>query len=70
MLSPREQLLLETVPDYVVFKRYNNSLKLLEKRYPDGCPDHVVAQAVGMNEAELSLKYLEIVARLKSLMGI
>lgn len=70
MLSPREQLLLETLPDYVIFRRYNNSLKQLEKRYSDGCPDHVIAQALGITEAELSLKYLEIVARLKLLMGV
>jgi hypothetical protein len=70
MLTPKEQLLLETEPDYVFFRRYYNSIKNLEKRYADGCPDHVIAKAFGLTEEELEIKYLEIVARLRNMMGV
>jgi hypothetical protein len=70
MLSEREKLLLETEPDYIYFKRFYNSIRNLEKRYADGCPDHVIAKAFGITEEELEVKYAEIITRLRKLMGV
>jgi hypothetical protein len=70
MLTEREQLLLETEPDFVCLKRHYNSIRKLEQRYVEGCPDHIIAQAFGMTEEELETKYLEIVTRLRKMMGV
>lgn len=57
-------------PDYVAIKRFSYSLEALLQRYPDGCPDHVVAAALIMNEGDVPAMYDRIVARLRQLMGV
>lgn len=57
-------------PDWIAIKRYSNSLKVLEKRYPDGCPDHIIAQALGITETEVEEHYQKIVACLRLGIGV
>jgi hypothetical protein len=49
--------------------RFDNSLAKALERYPDGAPDHVIARALGITEADLERKYLEIVAKLRKEVG-
>lgn len=44
----------ETDPDFVIAPKFNNSLKALLDRYPDGLPDAAAAKAMGISEEELS----------------
>lgn len=69
-MTDSERARLRTDPDYIVLKRFANSLRRLEERYPDGgCPDHLVAEALGMTEGEERAAYLDIVKKLRTLIG-
>jgi hypothetical protein len=51
-------------------KRFGNSIAKLEERYPQGCPDHIAAQALGLEIGDLQVKYSEIIKKLRGLMGV
>jgi hypothetical protein len=51
-------------------KRFGNSIVQLEERYPQGCPDHIAAQALGLEVESLHVRYGEIVKKLQELMGV
>ncbi len=59
-----------TTPGFVNAKRFDNSIVLLEERYPDGCPDHVLATALMIPEAEVQGEYDKIVVKMRDLMGV
>jgi hypothetical protein len=63
-------LQMQTNPDFISLRRYNNSLKRLMERYPDGCPTHIVASALEITEDELETRYQKIVTTLKTRMGV
>jgi hypothetical protein len=65
-----EQLLLVGDPEYILLKRYGNSLKKLSERYPEGCPEHVRAQAFGLTEEQLKEEDRRIIACLADRMGV
>jgi hypothetical protein len=52
--------------DYVFSPRFNNSLKNLMKRFPDGVADKTAACALGLTEVELNNEYEKILSILKS----
>jgi hypothetical protein len=62
--------LIETDPDFVCARRFGNSLSRLEERYPDGCPDHVIASALGISEDEVQEKMDTIIEKLRTAMGV
>lgn len=51
--------------DFVISRRYKNSLKALIAAYPDGTPEHIAAPALGLTVEELDARYLQIVQCLK-----
>jgi hypothetical protein len=57
-------------PEFVNAKRFNNSLSELEKRYPDGCPDHVIASALVIPEEWVKPHRLQVARELRKLMGV
>lgn len=58
-------------PDFINSKRYQNSLAVLMERYPDGtCPDHVIANALMIDEEQVDILYQEAVVSLRELMGV
>lgn len=57
-------------PDYVAMKRFENSLEKLLERYPDGCPDKVIAQALMVSEEEVEEMYQKAVLKLRMVMGV
>ena len=57
-------------PDYIAMGRYSFSLKKLEARYQDGCPDHVIALAFGLTVEELEDEYQRIIACIQNKMGV
>jgi len=69
-MDAKETEMLQTNPDYICLKRYGNSVERLLKRYPEGCPSHIIADALSMTEAEVEQKYQQIVLDLKSRMGV
>ena len=62
--------LLATDPNFITINRYKNSIEVLEQRYPDGCPDHLIALALGITEEEVEIRYQEIVSCLRSKIGV
>lgn len=69
-MAPDVKNMLETNPDYIAIKRYKNSLTILENRYPDGAPDHIIAKALLISEEEVEKRYQEIVALLRQYVGV
>jgi len=56
--------------DYINLKRFNFSIKETLERYPDGVPDHLIAQALGIEESEVTELYEEVVLHLRELMKV
>lgn len=56
-------------PDYIDIKRFDFSLKKLLERYPDGCPNRIIAKALDISEEEVEAKYEEIVQKLRTLIN-
>lgn len=65
-MTEAEQRMLETDPDYISLRRFNNSLAKLEERYPDGCPDHIIAAALGTSEEDIVARYNRIVKEMRA----
>lgn len=57
-------------PEFVFAKRYEYSISKLEERYPDGCPDNVIANALMIPEAQVEVAYEEVVVKMRKLMGV
>ena len=70
LMDLKEANMLQTNPDYICLKRYGNSVERLLKRYPEGCPSHIIADALSMTEDEVEQKYQQIVLDLKGKMGV
>lgn len=62
--------LLTTDPNWVNLKRFNNSLKEVLVRYPDGCPTHVIANGLMIDDDDVDELYSKIVLKLRDLMGV
>lgn len=56
--------------DFIALKRFDYSLVNLRKKYPDGCPDHVIASALQVPEDEVEALYQSAVARLRGALGV
>jgi hypothetical protein len=56
--------------EFVFSKRHNYSMTELENRYPEGCPDNVIASVLLMTEEEVVEAYQQLVLRYRSLMGV
>lgn len=64
------QARLEGEPDFVNLKRFKFSLRKLEERYPDGCPDHIIAAALNLTEEDVQTHHNRIVQALRAKMGV
>jgi DNA-directed RNA polymerase specialized sigma subunit len=64
------QKMLKEDVDYINIKRYSNSIAMLEVRYPEGCPDHIIAQALDISEKEVEARYKKIITRLRRKMRV
>lgn len=60
----------ETEPDFIALKRFDFSLEKLLERYPEGCPDRIIANALMIAEAEVEELYEKAVAKLRIIMGV
>ena len=58
--------LVEEKEDYVNIRRFKRSLKVIQRRYPDGAPDHIIAQALARSEDEVQEMYDGLVEKLKA----
>lgn len=56
--------------DFVNLRRFDFSIKEVMKRYPEGAPDRLIAQALGLGEDEIETRYQEIVGTLRDLMKV
>jgi hypothetical protein len=61
---------LRTEPDFIGMKRFDYSLAKLLERYPEGCPDKIIAQALLVSEPEVEEMYQKAIARLRIIMGV
>jgi hypothetical protein len=61
---------LQTDPDFIAVRRFKYSLKELEKKHPDGCPDRLVAAALNISEEELQVRMKCVIDVCRIRMGI
>lgn len=59
-------MLLESDPDYVVSRRFDNSLTKVMERYQDGAPDRLVAAILLMTEDDVRTRLAEIFAIIRA----
>lgn len=60
----------ENDPDFIALRRFDYSLAKLLERYPDGCPDRIIASALGLTEEQVVELYETAVARLRLIVGV
>lgn len=70
MTSEDAKILLVTDPNFVYSKRFGYLIDNMINRYPDGCPVHVIANALLLTEDDVETMYRQIVQKLRALMGI
>ena len=63
MNDHEKQLLLQVNPDFILLKRFDYSLLLALKRYTEGMPLPLIAQALGITEKAVEERYRAIVRR-------
>jgi len=57
---------IETEEDWIDSPKYNNSIRyLIEKKYPDGAPDDVIAKVMLMTEEEVEEIYQLCIKKLR-----
>jgi hypothetical protein len=66
MNSNKLKELVKNDPDFIAIKRFNFSLKELLKRYEDGAPTRLIAQALAMTEEEVGELYQELLEKLRA----
>lgn len=57
-------------PDFVFLKRFDYSLQKLLERYPEGCPERIIANALMLTEEDIDILYDKLVIKLRNSMGI
>lgn len=70
MTPEQVKQMIENDPDFIASKRYSYSLAKLLERYPDGCPDRVIATVLQMSEEEVEVLYQKIVYKLRHHMKV
>lgn len=70
MTTEEVKKMLEEDPDYIALKRFDHSLAKLLERYPDGCPDRIIANALMMTEDDIKARWDAIVEKLRKKMGV
>ena len=56
---------LVTEEDFVFAPRYQNSVKVLVEKYPDGVPDRIIAQALQIDVSEVAEAFARAVEKIK-----
>lgn len=67
---PIDKKRLENELDYIALKRFDYSLKKLLQRYPEGCPDRIIANALLIAEEDVEEAYDLTVQKLRRIMGV
>ena len=62
--------LIATDKDFISSKKFNNSLELLLKRYPDGCPNYLIASCLMITEEEVEARYNNIIELIQDILDI
>lgn len=62
--------LIQTDEDYIYSRRFDNSLKKLLERHPDGAPDSVIAAVLLVDVATIDTMYDAIVQKLREHMHV
>lgn len=57
-------------PEFVAMRRFGYSATRLMERYDDGCPEHIIAQALLLSELEVQVAYQALILKLRALMSI
>ena len=57
-------------PDFIAIKRYDYSLKKLLAAFPNGAPERIIAQALGIKEPEVAGLYRAAVLKLRDAMHV
>lgn len=60
----------QTDPAFVNAKRFEYNIAKVEEKYPDGAPDHVIADLLMMTEEEVEKEWDGLVLMLRNTMGI
>jgi hypothetical protein len=57
-------------PKFIALKRFDYLIDNLIERYPEGCPDRIIAEALLISEPEVEEIYQKAVVKLRHIMGV
>ena len=58
----------EAEPDFILLKRFQYSMAALLKKYPDGCPDPIIAQALGISVEEVEVMFQAAALKIRAIL--
>jgi hypothetical protein len=56
---------INTDPDFIYSKKFNNSLAEIIARYPDGVPDNVIAKVLKLKTSQFNTIFNKILSKLR-----
>jgi len=69
MTEHEKRTLLDVNPDGILLKRFDYSLAAALKRYDEGMPDALIAQALDLTEHQVQKRYQDIILHLRESLG-
>lgn len=56
---------INTEPDFIYSKKFNNSLLQILEKYPNGVPDNVIVKVLKLKTAQFNTLFSKILAKLR-----
>lgn len=57
---------LMTEPDFIFGPKYRNSVQELLRRYPEGVPDRIIAQVLGITVPEVEVAFQLVIQKIRT----
>ena len=70
MTQQEAKQLIDSNPDFIHSKRFDNSLSKCLDRYPDGAPTKLIASSLLMSEDEVEALYGKVIRKLRNAMKV
>ena len=61
---------LDTDPDFIIAPRYNNSLRELIRRHPEGVSDNTIQKCLDLTQAEYDKTTESVMLKLRGKLGV
>lgn len=70
MTSAELKRLVESDPDFIAIRKFGYDINTMLKKYPDGAPSSVIAEALLIDESEVEELYSSIIQKIRKQMRV